>query len=177
MKCRSIIAISFTCAALAAQAQTAAKPEGKPAPKAAAKPAAAAAKPAPAQTLKLSEAEFEIAKKIHVGDIPCELGATVKVTPHEREGFFKLSLKGHNFVMQPVESRTGAIRLEDPAQGAVWLQLANKSMLMSQKLGQRLADDCQSKAQVDFAESMKTKPPVDLLGAQPAAAGASGAAK
>ena len=44
--------------------------------------------------------------------------------------------------MHPVESRTGAIRLEDPKRGAMWLQLGNKSMLMSQKLGQRLADEC-----------------------------------
>ena len=39
------------------------------------------------------------------------------------------------FRMHPVESRTGAIRLEDPRAGAMWLQLGNKSMLMSQKHG------------------------------------------
>ena len=65
--------------------------------------------------------------------------------------------------MHPVESRTGAIRLEDPERGAMWLQLGNKSMLMSQKLGQRLADECQSPDQITFAEAMKSRPPVNIL--------------
>ena len=62
--------------------------------------------------------------------------------------------------MHPVESRTGALRLEDPVRGALWLQLANKSMLMNQKEGKRLADECQSPDQLAYAKSMK---PVDLL--------------
>ena len=41
----------------------------------------------------------------------------------------------------------------------MWLQLGNKSMLMSQKLGQRLADECQSPDQVTFAEDLKKNPP------------------
>ena len=32
--------------------------------------------------------------------------------------------------------------LEDPKGGAMWLQLGNKSMLISQKQGLRLADEC-----------------------------------
>ncbi len=65
--------------------------------------------------------------------------------------------------MHPVESRTGAIRLEDPARGALVLQLGNKSMLMSQKLGQRLADECQSPEQATFAADMKNRPAINLL--------------
>ena len=52
--------------------------------------------------------------------------------------------------------------------GAMFLQLGNKSMLMSQKLGQRLADECQSPEQAKFAQDLKNKPPVDLLEANPA---------
>jgi hypothetical protein len=65
--------------------------------------------------------------------------------------------------MHPVESRTGAIRLEDPKGGAMWLQLGNKSMLMSQKLGQRLADECMSPAQLTMAEALKKNPMPSLL--------------
>jgi hypothetical protein len=108
--------------------------------------------------IKLTEGDLEVAKKVFVGDIPCELGATVKITPLKREGFFLITTKGHRFAMHPVESRTGAIRLEDPKRGAMWLQLGNKSMLMSQKLGQRLADECQSPEQVTFAEKLKANP-------------------
>jgi len=109
---------------------------------------------------KLTAAELEIAKRIHTGEIQCELGQKVSIKPMKREGYFFVSRGINKFVMHPVESRTGAIRLEDPARGALWLQLANKSMLMSQKEGKRLADDCQSAEQVDYAKNMR---PVNLL--------------
>lgn len=129
---------------------------------------------------KLSAENIELAKRVHVGTIQCELGASVTVTADEkRPGFFTVQTKGNRFRMHPVESRTGAIRLEDPRAGAMWLQLGNKSMLMSQKLGQRLADECASPSQIALAEEMKRNPPVSLLeplpkakdsGAQPAVA-------
>ena len=122
----------------------------------------------PDPAIKLSEAELAIAKRVHIGEFPCELGANVHIRALRREGFFLISNKLNRFVMHPVESRTGAIRLEDPVRGAMFLQLGNKSMLMSQKLGQRLADECQSPEQVKFAQDLKNKPPVDLLEANPA---------
>jgi serine protease inhibitor ecotin len=122
----------------------------------------------PDPALKLSEAELEIAKRIYVGEIPCELGAKVSVKAMKREGFFFVSRGINKFVMHPVESRTGAIRLEDPVRGALWLQLGNKSMLMNQKEGKRLADECQSPEQQQFAQEMKNRPPVNLLEPAPA---------
>jgi hypothetical protein len=122
-------------------------------------------------TIKLSEAVLEIAKQVHVGDIACELGASVKVTPMKREGMFMVTTKGHRFRMHPVESRTGAIRLEDPQRGAMWLQLGNKSMLMSQKLGQRLADECQSPEQLTYAETLKKNPLPSILESTPSSPG------
>jgi Ni/Co efflux regulator RcnB len=114
-------------------------------------------------SIVISDADREIARKVYVGDIPCELGATVKVVPMKREGMFAITTKGHRFRMHPVESRTGAIRLEDPQGGAMWLQLGNKSMLMSQKLGQRIADECMSPAQLTMAEALKKNPMPSLL--------------
>jgi hypothetical protein len=111
----------------------------------------------------LSAADLEVAKKVYVGDFPCELGATVHITPHKREGFFIIRTGLHRFRMHPVESRTGAIRLEDPVGGAMWLQLGNKSMLMSQKMGRRLADECMSPAQAAVAEALKLNPAPSLL--------------
>ena len=112
--------------------------------------------------VKLSAADLEVAKQVHVGDIPCELGATVHVTRHKREGFFIVRTGIQRFRMHPVESRTGAIRLEDPVAGAMWLQLGNKSMLMSQKMGKRLADDCMNPTQSAMNESLK-KNPINIL--------------
>jgi hypothetical protein len=119
---------------------------------------------------KLSPEELETAKMVHTGEIRCELGATVHVTPHKREGFFIVRTGIQRFRMHPVGSRTGAIRLEDPVAGAMWLQLANKSMLMSQKMGRRLADECMSPGQAAVAEALKKKPAPSILDQQPAAA-------
>lgn len=117
----------------------------------------------------LTPADLEVAKKVYVGDIPCELGATVHITPHKREGFFIVRTGIQRFRMHPVESKTGAIRLEDPVAEAMWLQLGNKSMLMSQKMGRRLADECMSPAQAAVAEALKIHPMPSLLEPLPAA--------
>jgi hypothetical protein len=69
----------------------------------------------------------------------------------------------HHYRMAPVASLTGAVRLEDTVQGAVWIQLANKSMLMNQKVGRRMADECQSPAQMVVAEAMAKMPPINIL--------------
>ena len=112
----------------------------------------------------LSDADLEVAKRVSIGKAQCELGADVTVTPDEKKpGFFTVSTKGQKYRMHPVESRTGAIRLEDPRAGAMWLQLGNKSMLMNQKAGLRLADECQTEAQVAFAAEMKKNPPKALF--------------
>ncbi len=125
----------------------------------------------------LAPEELEIARKVHVGDIPCELGATVHITPHKkRAGFFIVRAGIQRFRMQPVASRTGAIRLEDPRAGAMWLQLGNKSMLMSQKMGRRLADDCKAPDQAVLDAELKKNPLPSLLEPLPAAAPAGVAA-
>ncbi|RYG10544.1 MAG: hypothetical protein EON92_12450 [Burkholderiales bacterium] len=169
----------------AAQSAAPAKPAAKP--KAVAKPVAKTAKKSPAAvrrdalkaveevtpidddpSITLKEEDLEVAKRVYIGEIPCELGASVKITPSERRpGFFVVQTKGARFSMHPVESRTGAIRLEDPRRGAMWLQLGNKSMLMSQKVGQRLADECMSPQQVTFADELKKNPRPSILDALP----------
>ena len=55
------------------------------------------------------------------------------------------------------------MRLEDKKAGAVWLQLANKSMLMDQKKGRRMADECAHPDQVAFAREMRENPPPRLF--------------
>ena len=114
--------------------------------------------------VKLTPEDIETAKRVFVGKISCELGNAVTLTAStSRPGFFVVQNKTNRFIMHPVESRTGAIRLEDPKRGAMWLQLGNKSMLMSQKLGQRLADECMSPEQITLAEDLKKNPRAGLL--------------
>ena len=117
----------------------------------------------------LSPEELAIAERVHTGRIACELGAYVTVTADPASpGHFHVEGKGFKYFMAPVATTTGTVRLEDPKGGAVWLQIANKSMLMNQKLGQRLADECMSPAQLQVAESLKTNPPPSLLETPPA---------
>ena len=108
--------------------------------------------------------ELQIAEKVHVGHLPCELGASIRMTADEKSpGYFNLQGKGYKYRMKPVATSTGAIRLEDGKAGTVWLQLANKSMLMDQKNGRRLADECAHPEQVAFANEMKLNPPPALI--------------
>ncbi len=110
------------------------------------------------------EAALAIAERVHVGRIPCELGAFVTVDADKKlPGYFDIQGKSFKYRMFPVPTTTDAIRLEDQKSGAVWLQLGNKSMLMNQKLGTRLADECMSPAQLAMAEAIKLNPPPSLL--------------
>ena len=114
----------------------------------------------------LTAAELEIATRVQVGDLPCELGQrVVLMADTESAGFFSLSLGKERYHVAPEETTTGAIRLEDKAAGIVWLQLGNKSMLMNQKLGKRLADECHSPAQLLVAEALLKNPAPSVLDA------------
>ena len=114
----------------------------------------------------MTPAELAIAERVDVGSLPCELGASVSLTADTKApGYFDVHGKNFKYRMFPVATTTGAIRLEDRKSGAVWLQLANKSMLMNQKAGVRMADECMSPAQVAVAERMKLNPPDSVLDA------------
>lgn len=126
------------------------------------------AAPAPApEALSASDPmsqDLAIAQQIHQGLMPCELGASVRVQADAAApGYFNVQGKGFRYRMYPVRTSTGALRLEDPKAGAVWLQLANKSMLMDQKKGRRVADDCAHPEQVAYGQQMKTNPPPSLF--------------
>lgn len=120
--------------------------------------------PVQSLTQRLTPAEVAIAQHIHTGRIQCELGADVTVTADDKNpGFFHIATGKQRYYMHPVESRTGAIRLEDNRAGAMWLQLGNKSMLLNQKLGQRVADECVTPVQREFAAQMQANPQPSLL--------------
>jgi len=111
----------------------------------------------------LPEDLLAVAAQVHTGNVVCE-ASTVKIAPlPNAQGYFDVHMGKHHYRMAPVASQTGAVRLEDSAHGAVWIQLANKSMLMNQKVGRRMADECQSPAQMVVAEAMAKMPPINIL--------------
>ena len=119
--------------------------------------------PAPAV---LSVEQMAIAERVQVGTSRCELAVVVTIRADARTtGRFVLDAGHKRFTLDPVVTSTGAVRLEDVSSGAVWIQLANKSMLMNQKLGQRIADDCMNPQQALVAQSLLKAPAPHLLDA------------
>ena len=150
-----------------AKKATATKSTGKRVP---AKTVKAVESNTPVESLstRLTDAELAIAQRVHTGRIQCELGAEITVTADEKNpGFFNVSAGKQRYYMHPVESRTGAIRLEDGRAEAMMLQLGNKSMVLNQKLGQRVADDCQTAEQKQFAGQLESSGGPGLLDGAP----------
>lgn len=134
-----------------------------------------------APVAELTPEQMALANRIALGKMPCELSAFVHVKPDPAgPGRFILESGKQKFFMVPVVSLTGALRLEDQTAGAVWIQLGNKSMLMDQKAGRRLADACVSADQAIVAKELERNPAPSLLDApivQQASTNAGGNAK
>lgn len=112
----------------------------------------------------LTPAELDVASRVYVGRLPCELGQVVTITPDAQSpGYFDLTIKKMRFRMHAVQSKSGAVRLDAVSSDAVWIQLSNKSMLVNAKLGQRMADVCASPEQLLVAQAFEKTPPPSLF--------------
>lgn len=130
------LAIALCAASFASFGETAAKPAKK-----AAKPAAVAK--APAEPEAASPAQLAAAERVFYGTYNCELDKTVQVSTLPKfPGYAELRFGKSVYVMKPVESTTGAIRLEDVKGETLVVQIAAKSMLLNVKTGQRILDGC-----------------------------------
>lgn len=141
---RGSAAALILCAALPGLAQTApAKPApAKPVPKAA--PAKKAPPPPPEPVLRdADEAQLAAAERAYLGNYACEFKESVQIDKHPKAaGYINVAWKKQLFTMKPVLSSTGALRLEDVTGRTLMIQIANKSMLLDTRIGQRLLDDC-----------------------------------
>lgn len=162
---QSSMAALATAAVLAfllpAAAQTAAPPKpaaAKPSAKAPAKPAAKTGKaPAEIPLPAASDDQKSAAQMAYLGDYACEFNQVVQVAPHANaEGYLDVKLKSQTWVMKPVLSSTGALRLEDVKGRMLMIQIANKSMVMDTQIGQRLVDGCQHERQREFEANNKS---------------------
>lgn len=100
---------------------------------------------------------------VYTGTMHCEFGTTVNIAPDAGDKFlYHVSAKGMSYSMRQVPTSTGVVRLEDKAAGATWLQMGNKSMLMDQKRGERVADACRN-AQQNVREEELKRNPVNIL--------------
>ena len=156
--------------ATAAWAQPAAAPGAKkPPPR---QQARVRVPPPPAKLPPAPGEQLAAAAMAHFGEYACEFNEVVNVdVNHQNDGYLDVKHRKAVYVMKPVLSSTGALRLEDVKGRMLMLQIANKSMLMDTKIGQRVVDGCVHEKQRDAA----SRPAGQSLGIEAArpAAGAS----
>jgi len=80
------------------------------------------------------------------------------------------------WVMKPVLSSTGAIRLEDVKGETLMVQIASKSMLLNVKTAHRIVDDCVSPKQRELIEAARVAKEAEVAKAAEAAKAAPGSA-
>lgn len=135
----SSIALAFAIAPVSAQTPPAAKPAAvakapkKGAPSAIAEPAVADATPD----------QVKAADLVFYGKHDCELGQSIEVVQNPKHSAYVDVRSGKtSWLMKPVLSSTGAVRLEDVKGQTLLVQIATKSMLLDVKAGRRLNDEC-----------------------------------
>lgn len=147
-----ILAAVALSLALPASAQTAAP---KAPTKASVRKTVKARKPAPppveAPLPAAGSEQLDAANVAHLGDYDCEFDQKVTLEPYAKApGYIEMKQKKQAWVMKPVLSSTGALRLEDVKGRMLMIQIANKSMVMDTRIGQRLVDGCVHEKQRAF---------------------------
>lgn len=122
--------------------------------------------------------QIAAAAMAHYGPYECEFNETVSVDLNTRhDGYIDVKHRKSVWVMKPVLSHTGALRLEDVKGRMLMLQIANKSMLMDTQIGRRLVDNCVHEKQRNVAQPAASESlGIDPVKAAAAAAAASAAA-
>ena len=138
--------------ALPAAAQTA---PAKPAAKAAAPAKAAPAKPEMIIPDAYPE-QVKAAELVYYGKYDCEFNQTVDIAQSPKYPAYVTVKHGKGeWLMKPVLSSTGAVRLEDVKGETLMVQIASKSMLLNTMTARRIVDDCVSPKQRELIEAAK----------------------
>lgn len=128
-------------------------------------PTAAAA---PVQIADAGPEQLAAADRVLIGRYDCEFGQRVTIDRHDtHSGYFNLRLGQQSWIMKPVLSSTGAVRLEDVRGAALMIQILTKSMLMDQRKGQRLVDGCVHDVQRVAERDLASRPRESMLGIAP----------
>ena len=134
-----------------ATAQTAAKPAHKAAKKPAVKAAVAAYLPPAA-----GPEQIDAAERVYYGAYECEFNQSIHIAADPKyPAYVDVKHLKAQYLMKPVLSSTGAVRLEDTRGETLMVQIANKSMLLNVKTGQRVVDDCVSPSQRELIAAAK----------------------
>jgi hypothetical protein len=144
------------CGLANAQTAPAADPAAKPAKTTVKKQDKAAAKSVAAVPPAATPEQVVAASRVYYGEYTCEFNQSVSIAADPKyPSYVDVRHLKASYVMKPVVSETGAIRLEDVSGETLMVQIANKSMLLNVKTGHRVVDDCQSADQQRFNSSAK----------------------
>lgn len=99
--------------------------------------------------LPVADAEQQLAaSQVFLGDYSCDGGHGLNVAESTRNpGYLEVRTGQKHWTMKPVQSVTGALRLEDVRQITLLVQISTKSMLLDTDSGKRLLDNCISAPQ------------------------------
>ena len=166
----ALVALALAVAAASAFAQT--HPPAKK--KAPAKASKAAPAPAPEPVLPPADAEqVKAAGLIHYGDYDCEFKQSITVsTDPKNDSYVDVKFGKQYWVMKPVLSSTGALRMEDVRGQTLLLQIAYKSMLMDVRAGHRLVDECVHEKQAALRKANEAAAAAEAAASAAAAAAA-----
>jgi hypothetical protein len=95
------------------------------------------------------EQQTAAAELVYYGKYVCDEKIEIFVEKDATSpGYVDVRHKKDVWVMKPVASNTGAVRLEDTKQQVLLVQIPYKSMLLNVKSGQRIVDSCQNEKQI-----------------------------
>ncbi|MDQ6626920.1 MAG: hypothetical protein M3Z29_00480 [Pseudomonadota bacterium] len=154
-------ALTVLCFALTACLVAPAAAQTAPAAK-----TAKTAKAAPAKTAKKAVVELAVpdagpdqvkaAEMVYVGRYDCEFSQSLDIHQSlKHSAYVEVKSGKSGWLMKPVLSSTGAIRLEDVKGETLMVQIASKSMLLNVKTGHRIVDDCVSPKQRELIEAAR----------------------
>ena len=130
------------------------KPEAKPAAKA--KPALKNVAPVELPPEAASEEQVAVAERVYYGEYFCDFKQTVQIKASDKHpAYVDLRFGASTYLMKPVLSSTGAVRLEDVKGTTLMVQIASKSMLLNVKTGTRLVDECVCPKQRELIEAAR----------------------
>ena len=169
------VAALVLCATLPAQAQTA--PTKKPAPAKVVKkaPPKVVAAPPPPPAAATPE-QVDAAERVFYGTYDCEFKQSIDIVASPKyPSYVDVKHGKAEYLMKPVLSSTGAIRLEDVRGDTLMVQIASKSMLLNVKTAQRIVDDCVSPKQRELIEAARAAKAAAVVAAAASAAEAASA--
>jgi hypothetical protein len=138
-------------------------PQGTACPRASAAPRSGAKPPPPTTAQQMAELphadeeQRQAATLVHYGKYVCDEKFEVFIERNPvADHYVDVRYKRDVWVMKPVASVTGAVRLEDTRGRVLLVQIPFKSMLLNTRTGQRIVDACQHEAQRNAESEAKT---------------------